>query len=69
MNLAKIEEEYSEVGEILINRAVLALVFFIVLLASLAEIIFEGFSLKPILLFIATCIIIAFLWRIPQKKD
>ncbi|MBP2241732.1 hypothetical protein J2Z40_002304 [Cytobacillus eiseniae] len=51
------------------NRVVLALVFVIVLLASLAEIIFEGFSLKTILLLAATIIIVAFLWKMPEKKD
>ncbi|WP_313798193.1 hypothetical protein [Cytobacillus sp.] len=53
----------------MINRAVLALVFFIVLLASLAEIIFEGFSLKTILLLIATVMVIAFLWVGPKKRN
>ncbi|MFE8696786.1 hypothetical protein ACFYKT_10610 [Cytobacillus sp. FJAT-53684] len=53
----------------MINRVVLALVFVIVLLASLAEIIYEGFSLKTILLLAATVIVIAFLWKIPEKKD
>lgn len=53
----------------MINRAVLALVFFIVLLASLAEIIFEGFSLKTILLLIATIIVIVFLWVGPKKRN
>jgi hypothetical protein len=53
----------------LINRVVLALVFVIVLLASLAEIIFEGFSLKTILLLLATIIVIGFLWMSPKKRD
>ncbi|WP_419393670.1 hypothetical protein [Cytobacillus praedii] len=53
----------------MINRVVLALVFFIVLLASLAEIICKGFSLKTILLLIATIIVIAFLWMSPKKRD
>ncbi|MFC0415779.1 hypothetical protein ACFFHH_09920 [Cytobacillus solani] len=53
----------------MINRVVLVLVFFIVVVASLAEIIFEGFSLKTILLLIATIILIAFLWMSPKNRD
>ncbi|CAM3703080.1 hypothetical protein GCM10009865_48360 [Aeromicrobium ponti] len=51
------------------QRIILALVFFIVLLDSLAKFIFEGFSLKTLLLLLATVAIVVFLWLLPNKKD
>ncbi|MBN6887782.1 hypothetical protein ACUXCC_002915 [Cytobacillus horneckiae] len=49
------------------NRLVLALVFFIITLVSIAELIFKDFSWKPILLFIVSFILIAFLWKRGEK--
>ncbi|WP_185150639.1 hypothetical protein [Cytobacillus dafuensis] len=49
------------------QRIILLLVLFIVLIATGAEIIFEGFSTKPIILLIATVAVIVFLWGRPEK--
>ncbi|KAF0825552.1 hypothetical protein KIS1582_0584 [Cytobacillus firmus] len=51
------------------QRIILALVFFIVFLDSLAKFIFEGFSLKTLLILLAVSGIVLFLWIFPSKKD
>lgn len=51
------------------QRIILALVFFIVFLDSLAKFIFEGFSLKTLLILLAVSGIVLFLWIYPNKKD
>ncbi|MBY0123875.1 hypothetical protein [Bacillus sp. S/N-304-OC-R1] len=50
------------------QRAILLLVFVIVLVSTVSEIIFRGFSGKPLLLFLATTAIIIFLWVRPERK-
>lgn len=51
------------------QRVILGLVMIIVLLASVAEIIFEGFSLKIILLLVATVLVVIYLWLRPENKQ
>jgi hypothetical protein len=51
------------------ERFILALVFLIVFISTIVELIFNGLSLKPILLFIASAVLVLFLWNRGQKKD
>jgi hypothetical protein len=51
------------------QRVILALVFLIVFLDSLAKFIFEGFSVKTLLILLAASAIVLFLWIFPNKKD
>ncbi|MFO1443017.1 hypothetical protein KDN24_07280 [Bacillus sp. Bva_UNVM-123] len=51
------------------QRLILLLVMVIVLIASVAEIIFNGFSLKTILLLAATVILVIFLWFRPENRQ
>ncbi|WP_180953703.1 hypothetical protein [Bacillus sp. T33-2] len=50
------------------EKLILLVVFVVVVFASGAEIIFEGFSVKTVLLFIATAGLVAFLWFRPKRK-
>ncbi|MDQ0269539.1 hypothetical protein [Cytobacillus purgationiresistens] len=50
------------------NRIILGFVFFIITLITLAEIVFNDFTIKPILLFLASLVIIAFLWKRDDNK-
>lgn len=51
------------------QRVILALVFFIVFLDSLAKFIFEGFSLKTVMILLAVTGIVLYLWVFPNKKN
>ncbi|MEK4923547.1 hypothetical protein MKX78_16615 [Cytobacillus sp. FSL R5-0569] len=50
-----------------VNRLVLGIVFLIIAMVSIAEIIFEGFSWKPVVIFVIGLFLIMFLWKRPDK--
>ncbi|MDM5208558.1 hypothetical protein [Cytobacillus kochii] len=50
-----------------VNRLVLGIVFLIIAMVSIAEIIFEGFSWKPVVIFVIGLFLIIFLWKRPDK--
>ncbi|UII54962.1 hypothetical protein LS684_15030 [Cytobacillus spongiae] len=51
------------------HKLILFLVLIIVVFSSAAQFIFEGFSMKTLLVLIATILLVGYLWVRPERRN